>query len=317
MKLDMSANQIKITIGSEQILTQQLSVTKTIDSLCDTFNLQMPFQKLSIQNQVKISINDTDIMIGHIDSIDHATPANNNTITYIGRSISQDIIDSRITYTANNKTLAELATVLFAKFEQTFTTKITTKLVQDFSIVAESAFESLNQLAKQQNLLFIENSDGSTELVEPANVDNSHINLGASNLSDFKFIENLSSLFFENTVKTNPGKNNLEPNTHNNYISTIKIDKARQTRTQEVIADSLTNEEACFDRAKEIVSLAKAQSIGAMGTAKGWLNPDGKLWQTNSLYTINNEKLLLTSATFKQTGSNRTTALNFRGHYVG
>ena len=165
---------IKLTIGSEQILTQQLSVTKTIDALCDTFNLQIPFKQLSVQSQVKISIGDVNIMVGHIDSIDHATPANNNTITFAGRSMSQDIIDSHITHVAYNKTLAELATTLFAKFEQTLTTKVETKPVKDFSIVAESAFEKLNQLAKEQNLLFIENSDGSVELIEPANVDNSH-----------------------------------------------------------------------------------------------------------------------------------------------
>lgn len=256
-------------------------------------------------------------MVGHIDSIDHATPANNNMITFTGRSMSQDIIDSRITHTSYNQTLDELATTLFAKFEQTFTTKIATKPVEDFSIVAESAFESLNQLAKQQNLLFIENSDGSVELVEPANVDNSHLNLNATNLSNFKFSENLSAFFYKNTVKTNPGKDNLEPNIHNNHKFTLQIDNVRKTRIQEVIADSLTNEQACEDRANEIVSLAKAQSIGATGTSRGWFNPDGKLWQPNSLYTIKGKKLLLASTTFNQSGNNRTTSLIFKGHYVG
>lgn len=256
-------------------------------------------------------------MVGHINSVDHATPANNNMITFTGRSMSQDIIDSRITHTAHNQTLAELATALFAQFEQTFTTKITTKPVKDFSIVAESAFEKLNQLAKQQNLLFIENSDGSVDLVEPANVDNSHLNLNASNLSDFKVRENLSVFFYKNTVKTNPGKDNLEPYVHGNHKFTLQVDNVRKTRIQEVIADLLTDEQACFDRAKEIVSLAKAQSIGATGTSKGWLNPDGKLWQPNSLYTIQGTKLLLASATFNQTGNNRTTSLTFKGHYVG
>ena len=317
MKSSMSANNIKLTIGTEQILAQQLSITKTIDALCDTFNLQIPFKQLSVQSQVKISIGEVDIMVGHINSINHATPANNNTITFTGRSMSQDIIDSRITHTAHNKTLAELATVLFAKFEQTFTTKVDTKPVKDFSIVAESAFEKLNQLAKEQNLLFIENSDGSVELVQPANVDNSHLNLDHTNLSDFKVSENLSVFFYKNTVKTNPGKDNLEPYVHGNHKFTLMVDNVRQTRIQEVIADSLTSEQACFDRAKEIVSLAKAQSIGATGTSKGWLNPDGKLWQPNSTYTIKGTKLLLASATFNQTGNNRTTSLSFKGHYVG
>jgi prophage tail gpP-like protein len=270
-----------------------------------------------VHKPVKISIDDVNIMVGHINSVDHATPANNNMITFTGRSMSQDIIDSRITHTAHNQTLAELATALFAQFEQTFTTKITTKPVKDFSIVAESAFEKLNQLAKQQNLLFIENSDGSVDLVEPANVDNSHLNLNASNLSDFKVRENLSVFFYKNTVKTNPGKDNLEPYVHGNHKFTLQVDNVRKTRIQEVIADLLTDEQACFDRAKEIVSLAKAQSIGATGTSKGWLNPDGKLWQPNSLYTIQGTKLLLASATFNQTGNNRTTSLTFKGHYVG
>ncbi len=317
MSANNSTNNIKLTIGSEQILAQELSITKTIDALCDTFNLQMPFKSLSVHQQVKISINDIDIMVGHIDSIDHATPANNNTITFTGRSMSQDIIDSRITHVAYNKTLAELATVLFAKFEQTFTTKVETKPVKDFSIVAESAFEKLNQLAKEQNLLFVEHSDGSVELVEPANVDNSHLNLGYTNLSDFKVSENLSVFFYKNTVKINPGKYNLNPNAHGNHKFTLQVDNVRQTRIQEVIADSLTSEQACHDRALEIVSLAKAQSIGATGTSKGWLNPDGKLWQPNSLYTIKGTKLLLASATFNQSGDNRTTSLTFKGHYVG
>ena len=153
--------------------------------------------------------------------------------------------------------------MLFAKFEQTLTSKVETKPVKDFSIVAESAFEKLNQLAKEQNLLFIENNDGSIDLVAPANVDNSHLNLDSSNLSDFKVSENLSVFFYTNTVKVNLGKYNLNPNAHGNHKFTFQIDQVRKTRIQEVITDSLTNQQACHDRAKEIVSLAKAQSIGA------------------------------------------------------
>ena len=137
------------------------------------------------------------------------------------------------------------------------------------------------------------------DLVAPANVDNSHLNLNASNLSDFKVSEDLSVFFYKNTVKINPGKYNLNPNAHGNHKFTLQIDQVRKTRIQEVIADSLTNQQACHDRAKEIVSLAKAQSIGATGTSKGWLNPDGTLWQPNSLYTIKGTKLLLSSARFK------------------
>lgn len=84
----MSANGIRLTIGSDQVLAQELSITKTIDSLCDTFNLQIPFKPLSVHKQVKISINGAGAMVGFINSIDHATPANNNTITFAGRSIS-------------------------------------------------------------------------------------------------------------------------------------------------------------------------------------------------------------------------------------
>lgn len=210
-----------------------------------------------------------------------------------------------------------MAIELFAKFGQTFTTKVKTKPVKDFSIVAESAFESLNQLAKQQNLLFVENNDGSVSLVEPANVDNSHLNLNATNLSDFKVTENLVAFFHTNTVKTNPGKDNLKPDAHNNHKFTLQVGQVRKTRIQEVIADSLTNRQACQDRANEIVALAKSQSISATGTSKGWLNPDGKLWKPNSLYTIQGAKLLLTSATFNKSGDNRTTSLTFKGHHVG
>jgi len=313
----MSVNNIKLTIGSEQVLAQSLSITKTMDSICDTFSLQIPFKTLPTHKEVSISINGARTMTGFINSIDHATPANNNTITFYGRSMSQDIVDSRITFVAHDKTLAELATELFAKFGQTFNTKIKTKPVKDFSIVAESAFESLNQIAKQQNLLFVENNDGSVSLVEPANVDNSHLNLGPTNLSDFKITENLAAFFHINTVKTNPGKDNLNHDAHNNHKFTLQVNEVRKTRTQEVIADSLTNQQACQDRANEIVSLAKSQSISSSGTFKGWLNPDGKLWRPNSLYTIKGEKLLLTTATFNQSGNNRTTSLTFKGHHVG
>jgi prophage tail gpP-like protein len=310
----MSAS-IDLIVGSERVLAQQISITKTIDSLCDTFNLQMPFQSLSVVDKpIQIIVDDMSVMVGYINSIDHAVPANNNTITFAGRSMSQDIIDSRITHVAHNQTLAELATVLFAKFEQKFTTKVETKIIKDFSIVAESAFESLNQLAKSQNLIFVENNDGSVELVEPANVDNSHLNLSAANLENFKVNENLSAFFYQNTVKTNPGKDNLNPNAHNNFKFNINIDRIRKTRIQEVIADKLTDLQACEDRAQEIVSLAKSQSITASGTSQGWLNPDDNLWQPNSLYTIQNEKLLLASATFNQSGNNRTTSLSFKGH---
>ncbi|BAS67615.1 hypothetical protein [Bathymodiolus septemdierum thioautotrophic gill symbiont] len=313
----MSVNNIKLTIGSEQVLAQSLSITKTMDSICDTFSLQIPFKTLPTHKEVSISINSARAMTGFINSIDHATPANNNTITFSGRSMSQDIVDSRITFVAHDKTLAELATELFAKFGQTFNTKIKTKPVKDFSIVAESAFESLNQIAKQQNLLFVENNDGSVSLVEPANVDNSHLNLGPTNLSDFKITENLAAFFHINTVKTNPGKDNLNPDAHNNHKFTLQVNEVRKTRTQEIIADSLTNQQSCQDRANEIVSLAKSQSISASGTFKGWLNPDGKLWKPNSLYTIKGAKLLLTTATFNQSGNNRTTSLTFKGHHVG
>ena len=151
----------------------------------------------------------------------------------------------------------------------------------------------------------------------PTPFDNSHLNLDSTNLSDFKVFENLSVFFYTNTVKINSGKYNLNPNADSNHKFSFQIDQVRKTHIQEVIADSLTNEQDCQDRALEIVSLAKSQSIGVTGTSKGWLNPDGNLWQPNSLYTIKGTKLLLASATFNQSGDNRTTSLSFKGYYVG
>lgn len=313
----MLVDNLKISIGSKTIQAEEISITKTIDAICDSFMFKMPFTQLPINEQVHASVNHHNLMVGYVDNIVHATPANNNTITLSGRSKSQDIVDSRITHTAKDITLADLSLELFAKFGQSFTTKIKTEIIKDFSIVAESAFESLNQIAKQQNLLFIENVNGSVSLVKPANVDNLHIFLGAENLSNFNLTENISVLFGNNTVKVNPTKDNLSGGDHKNYSFTLKNENVRDSRVLEVIADSLITDQACKDRAVELSTLAKAQSIGATGTASDWFAPDGNLWQPNSTYTIADEQLLLASATFKQSASNRTTELKFKGHYVG
>lgn len=302
---------VSIIIGTTEILTEEISIAKTIDSLCDSFTLRLPNIKLDVHAKVSIKINNTNAMSGYINKINHAQP---NTLSLAGRSLSQDIIDSRITYVTHNKTLAELATDLFSKFNQPFTTKVKTQSVKDFSIVAESAFEALNQLAKQQNLLFIENVNGSVTLVKPADVDNSHIHLNARNLSDFQISEDLSKFFHTTKVKTNPNAENLDYATHNNYHYKLLFDKVRATRIQEVVADKLTNHQACEDRANELTNLAFAQGITASGTSMGWLDPAGKEWKTNSLYTVNNKRMLLASATFNQTGRSQITKLQFKGH---
>lgn len=305
---------VKLLIGTQAILTEQISITKTIDSLCDNFTLSLPHTKININEKVEITINEKLVMCGYINIIKHATPANNNMLTLAGRSMSQDIIDSRITHSAHNKNLADLAAELFKKFSQTFSTQITTKSIADFSIVAESAFEALSQLAKQQNLIFIENSDGSVKLVTPADVDKTHIKLDAHNLSDFNVSEDLSKFFNTTTVKSNPAANNLAAETHNSNSYTINIDKVRAVRQFEVIADKLDNLAACKDRATELINQAKADSISASGNADGWLDPAGQLWSVNSLYTVNNERMLLASAAFEQSGSERTTKLQFKGY---
>ncbi len=201
-----------------------------------------------------------------------------------------------------------------SSFNQSFATKIETQLVKDFSIVAESAFEALNQIAKQQNLLYVENANGSVTLVKPADVDNTHIHLNPSNLSDFSFSEDTSQFFHTTKVKTNPGKDNLGATTHNNYSHTLQIASVRASRIKEVIADKLTNEQACKDRTQELVATAKSQGLNASGLSAGWLDPSGKIWKPNSLYTVITHPMLLASATFNQTGSNRTTQLQFKGH---
>jgi prophage tail gpP-like protein len=311
------SNSITLTIGTERILAQEVSITKTINAICDTFTLKIPFKTLAVHQPVKVRVNNLDLMTGYTNQIEHATPANNNTTTLVGRSMSQDIVDSRITYTAHNTTMDAIASELFAKFGQTFSALVETKEVDEFAIVAESAFEALNQLAKEQNLLLIENNDGTVNLVEPANVDNTHIKLDASNLSDFRINEDLSVFFYENTAKSNPGKFNLNAPEHNNPQFTVYLDPIRTTRVQEIISDQLKDEQDCQDRVNEVIRLAKAQSIRASGTSKGWFAPDGKLWQINSTYTINGVMLLLDTAVFNQSGNNRTTSLKFKGHYVG
>lgn len=304
----------KITIGTQRVIAESLSITKTIDSICDTFNFTLPNTEINHHEQVKILISETPILVGYINKKSHARPANNNTLSVSGRSISQDIIDSRITFSAADKTLAELCTTLFKKFNQNFTTKKITLPVKNFTITAESAFEALNQIAKQQDLLFIENADGSVALIKPADVDNSHYHLNETNLSNFRMDEDTSKSFATTTVKTNPTKDNLNPE-HNNYTHSETTKGVRSTRVQEVINDKLTNQQACQDRAIEIIRLAKSQSITASGVSDGWRNPDGKIWRPNTLYTINSERMLLTSATFTENGSDRSTNLQFKGHY--
>ena len=111
---------VKVIIGSHSVLTQNISVTKTTNAICDSFDFSLPNTKINSNEKLQILINSQEIMCGYINKINHATPANNDTLSITGRSMSQDIIDSRITYVAHNKTLSELSSELFKKFNQSF-----------------------------------------------------------------------------------------------------------------------------------------------------------------------------------------------------
>lgn len=312
-----SRDSISVLIDNKKVSAQEISVVKTIQNICDTFSITLPTSKEKLPDlnkEIRISIGDTPLMVGYVNTINHASPANDGTISIAGRSKSQDIVDSRITFTDQDTNLSEISQALFAKFNQKFTTKKQTDTIDNFAIVAQSAFQSLSSIAKQQNLFFIESADGSVQLVSPGDVDNSHIILSSKDLSNFQVDEDLSKKFATIKVKTNPTTENLST-IENQAVSAQAVDDTvRAARVQEFIADSsLKTEQACKDRVNEIINTNAALSLSASGVSPNFTQNSGAVWNINEIYTIANTKMLLDSVTFLQTGGDRTSALRFKG----
>ncbi len=272
---------------------------------------------IDINDVVRISIGKTLLMTGYISKVSYIPSTASFTMT--GRSKSQDIVDSRISHQAVQTNLAEISEVIFAKFNQKFSTKIETKAKFDFAINAQSAFQSLNQLAKQQNLIFIEQPTGDIQLRKIGDVDNSDISISEDDLSKLKIKQDFSSKFGITKVKTNLSSDNLSPagadgKADKSPFAMQQDNNVRAVRVQEFIADSLRTTEACENRVAEIIDVNEAQSLKAKGDAPEFTNNDGQVWALNEIYTIEGVKMLLASVNFVQTGNDRKSTLSFKGY---
>lgn len=201
MKLELQ------TDGEKYQGWENVSVTKSMDSMADTFSMSIADQgnDVILQDDIplRIIVDNKTFFTGYLNDIVLTISDKKNPLRLNGRSKSADLIDCNIAEIKqyNKLTPIQIITDLINPFGITVSTSLTLTALDVFNTqVGETYFSAINRLCKQTNILPISDENGNIQLVK--NQDNiTDTTLRDSDFKSITYPRKLSNRFSEYTYK--------------------------------------------------------------------------------------------------------------------
>ncbi|BBN59309.1 phage baseplate assembly protein [Hydrogenovibrio marinus] len=301
-------SKLNLFINNELVKHTSLSVTFSIEQLAHTFAATIKKMKVKQPLPIEIKLDNTTIFKGQIDERDRSIDTSANKMSISGRSLSANLIDSRIKinaiYTQNLLQILKQIVPKFGLGAKSDVTKL--PLVPEFQLNAESPIPGLSQIAKQQKLMLIER-DGNLVIQQPGQFKVTNLKLTEGiNLKTINVKESFVDLFYHYEVQ----------GAWDESYAVVKYAGANTCREKIIISDKLQNQESCKLRAEYERDLAIAKGLHVSGTIPG-LHSNMTGEELNKLIQVDipsdeiNEQLLIKTITLSETGTTRNTQIEF------
>lgn len=254
-------NKLSLYIDGKPHKFYSASLSYSIDNLAHTFSCQIEYKTIVSALKVEFKLNQETIMIGQIDSVNHAN-TDGNKLTINGRSISCNMIDSSIKINViYNQKFDQLLKTIISPFGLKVDNQVKGPLqeILEFQLNAESPLSNLAQLAKQQNLIITEHN-GTIVIERPGQFEVKNIGLQeGKNIKDVTISQNFTELFYTYEVQ----------GMYDGAEAKVTYKASNTNRIKTIIADKLHDSQSCQKRAEYERNLAIAKGLTFNGKVPG------------------------------------------------
>ncbi|KAK3606827.1 hypothetical protein CHS0354_018421 [Potamilus streckersoni] len=139
-----------------------MEINKSITELAHSFSMSISPQmanEFKVSDKITIDAYDHNMShimtVGYADAAEYEDTVDGMRISLSGRSVHSDLIDSEITASYKNLTLATIARKLCSPFGIDVIDSAGTKVVSDFAPLCQTIFSALGEHAKKQNVIMV------------------------------------------------------------------------------------------------------------------------------------------------------------------
>ena len=250
--------KLTLFISGNPVPFYSASLNYSVEQLAHTFSAEIPPKAITSPLPVEFRLGDQTILTGQVDETATDTESSAHRLTITGRSLSANMIDSRITMDAlYNQNVAKLLTSLAKPFGLSVQNQVgTLPLIDEFQITAESPVDNIAQIIREQGYMLIERN-GVLTIEHTAHAVTQGIGL--------KVGKNIESLSITRTFNKRFHHTEVQGAWDDSYAVVTDPNVSPQ-RVMVIICDQLQNTQACLSRAKYERNLAIAESLTATST---------------------------------------------------
>ena len=248
-------SQLSLFIDGQRALFLSAEINFAIEQLAHTFTCSIVPMVITKPLPVEFTLDGKRIFIGTIDTVGTNTASSEFSMSLSGRSLSANMIDSKITMNAEyDQTLDSLIGSIASDFGLTVTSLVDTSalaVIEDFQINAESPVDNFAQLAKEQGVILIERN-GVLTLENPAHAPLQGIRLEVGkNIESLSIARNFTKQFYHIEVQGQ----------WNDAHAVVTYAPANTQRKTVIVSDQLQSAASCLSRAEYERDLAIAQGV--------------------------------------------------------
>lgn len=257
-------HKLTLFINGHRVPFQSASLSFSLGQLAHTFSATVPDVEINNPLPVQFKLNNTLIFTGQIDSASEDVSGSEDKVSISGRSKSANLIDSRIKIDAlYNQRFDQLLEHIVSDFGLTVKNNLPSMmplpLVPEFQINAESAVANLAQIAKQQNLILIE-QNGVIVIERPGEFTEKNIQLKMGvNTQNLSIKKNWADQFYHYEIQ----------GAWDDAEAIVLDENINHCRKKIIIADKLQDEASCRTRALYERNIAIAKGLHASATLPG------------------------------------------------
>ncbi|KJY78951.1 tail protein [Vibrio nigripulchritudo] len=233
----------------------QADLNYSVSQLAHTFNCKIAPIQIHKPLSVEFRLGETVILSGQIDQVASSTGSSSHELTVSGRSVSANMIDSRITMDAlYHQDVEKLLQTVAKPFGLRVKSLVgSMPAIPEFQINAESPVENIAQIIREQGYMLIERNGVLTvENTAHETIPNIGIETG-NNIESLDITRSFNQEFYTIEVQ----------GAWDDSSATVTSPHVNKSRTNVIICDQLQSAEDCLSRATYEHDLAIAESLTA------------------------------------------------------
>ncbi len=230
-------------------------ITFSIEQLAHQFSCRIKPMPIESPLSVEFKLDGKRIFIGNIDTVGASTSSAEYSMAISGRSLSANMIDSRITMDAQyDQTLDTLLRTIAKEFGlgvDSHAVPMVLKPIPEFQINAESPIDNFAQLIKEQGFILVERN-GVLTIETPAQGAVSGVVLEVGkNIESLNINRNFAELFYHIEVQGQ----------WDGAQAVVTYAPANTQRRKVIVSDQLQDAASCLSRAEYERDLAIAKGL--------------------------------------------------------